>query len=142
MNPSRKFGEMLVDRHLLQKDDLEVLLIEEEDTGVPFAQLVVERSLVREEDLLRVFAARVGLEFVDLDEVIFAPDVGVKDRARFAGKPVIASGVHVPRAQRAVRIPMDDHPVLLLLHRHSEALKHRTGARDPVGLFDPKLSGV
>lgn len=78
MNPSRKFGEMLVDRHLLQKDDLEVLLIEEEDTGVPFAQLVVERSLVREEDLLRVFAARVGLEFVDLDEVIFAPDVVVR----------------------------------------------------------------
>ncbi len=78
MNPSRKFGEMLVDRHLLQKEDLEVLLIEEKDTGVPFAQLVVERSLVREEDLLRVFAERVGLEFVELDEVIFAPDVVVR----------------------------------------------------------------
>ncbi len=78
MNPSRKFGELLVDRHLLQKEDLELLLIEEEESGVPFAQLVVEKELVREADLLRVFAQRVGLEYVELDEVIFAPDVVVR----------------------------------------------------------------
>ncbi len=78
MNPSRKFGELLVDRHLLQREDLEVLLVEEEETGVPFAQLVVEKELVREADLLRVFAQRVGLEYVELDEVIFAPDVIVR----------------------------------------------------------------
>ncbi len=78
MNPSRKFGELLVDRHLLQKEDLELLLAEEEATGVPFAQLVVEKELVREADLLRVFAQRVGLEYVELDEVIFSPDVIVR----------------------------------------------------------------
>ncbi len=34
------------------------------------------------------------------DAVIFATDVGVKDRQRFAGKPVIASGV-----KRAINEP-------------------------------------
>ena len=36
----------------------------------------------------------------DADAVIFATDVGVKDRGRFAGKPVIASGV-----KRAINEP-------------------------------------
>ncbi len=36
----------------------------------------------------------------DADAVIFATDVGVKDRQRFAGKPVIASGV-----KRAINEP-------------------------------------
>ena len=36
----------------------------------------------------------------DADAVIFATDVGVKDRDRFAGKPVVASGV-----KRAINEP-------------------------------------
>ena len=32
----------------------------------------------------------------DADAVIFAVDVGVRDRRRFAGKPVVASGVKRP----------------------------------------------
>lgn len=36
----------------------------------------------------------------EADAVIFATDVGVKDRQRFAGKPVIASGV-----KRAINEP-------------------------------------
>ena len=43
-----------------------------------------------------VSAARIA----DADAVIFATDVGVKDRQRFAGKPVIASGV-----KRAINEP-------------------------------------
>jgi PTS system fructose-specific IIC component len=34
-----------------------------------------------------------GSTIADADAVIFATDVGVKDRARFAGKPMVASGV-------------------------------------------------
>ena len=36
------------------------------------------------------------------DAVIFATDVGVKDRQRFAGKPVIASGVILSAAGEAI----------------------------------------
>ncbi len=37
-----------------------------------------------------------GSTIAAADAVIFATDVGVKDRGRFAGKPVIASGVKRP----------------------------------------------
>ena len=67
---SRKLGELLVDRHLLSKDSLEELLIQEESTGVPVARLMVDEGIVREEDLLRTIADRVGLEFIVLDDVL------------------------------------------------------------------------
>jgi fructose PTS system EIIBC or EIIC component len=69
-------------------------------------------------DALKLAAERAGVDFVvetqgssgstplaastiaNADAVIFATDVGVKDRGRFAGKPVIASGV-----KRAINEP-------------------------------------
>ena len=69
-------------------------------------------------DALKLAAERAGVDFVvetqgssgstplpaatiaGADAVIFATDVGVKDRGRFAGKPVIASGV-----KRAINEP-------------------------------------
>lgn len=69
-------------------------------------------------DALKLAAERAGIDFVvetqgssgstplaastiaGADAVIFATDVGVKDRGRFAGKPVIASGV-----KRAINEP-------------------------------------
>jgi PTS system fructose-specific IIC component len=69
-------------------------------------------------DALKLAAERAGVDFVvetqgssgstplpgstiaAADAVIFATDVGVKDRGRFAGKPVIASGV-----KRAINEP-------------------------------------
>lgn len=71
---SRKLGELLVDRHLVSKDVLEQLLAQEEATGVPVARLMVEDGHVREEDLLRTIADRVGMEFVELDDSLFEPD--------------------------------------------------------------------
>ena len=41
-----------------------------------------------------------AVDIAGADAVIFATDVGVKDRGRFAGKPVIASGV-----KRAINEP-------------------------------------
>ncbi|MEX1279843.1 MAG: PilT/PilU family type 4a pilus ATPase [Acidimicrobiia bacterium] len=75
MSHSRTLGELLVDRRLLARDELERLLAVEEETGQPFDVLVVDEGLVLEEDLVRVFAERVGLEYVDLEGIIFAPDI-------------------------------------------------------------------
>ncbi len=74
-NHSRTLGELLVDQRLLSRDQLERLLALEEETGTSFDELVVSEGLVLEADLVRVFAARVGLEYVDLEGIIFAPDI-------------------------------------------------------------------
>ena len=77
-NHSRTLGELLVDRRLLSRDDLERMLAREEETGKAFDELVVEEGLVLEKDLVRVFAERVGLEYVDLESLIFSPDIGLR----------------------------------------------------------------
>ena len=71
---SRKLGELLVDRRLVSKDTLEQLLVRETEIGVPVARLLVEEGHVREEDLLRAIAERVGMDFVELDDELFEPD--------------------------------------------------------------------
>ena len=47
----------------------------------------------RDPGLGRLHAAAAPRPSPRADAVIFATDVGVKDRGRFAGKPVVASGV-------------------------------------------------
>src|SRR5688572_20577718 len=77
-NHSRTLGELLVDRRLLSRDDLERLLASEEESGTPFDQLVVGEGLVLADDLVRVFAERVGLEYIDLESIICAPDIALR----------------------------------------------------------------
>ena len=71
---SRKLGELLVDRHLVSKDVLEQLLAQEQETGVPVARLMVDDGHVREEDLLRTIAERIGMDFIELDDALFEPE--------------------------------------------------------------------
>lgn len=71
---SRKLGELLVDRRLLSKDSLETVLVKEETTGIPLAKILTDDGLVREEDLLKTVAERVGMEYVELDDALLAPE--------------------------------------------------------------------
>lgn len=77
---SRKLGELLVDRRLLSKDVLETLLDKESVTGVPIAKLLIDGGHVREEDLLKAVADRVGMAYIDLDDALLDPEaVGLID---------------------------------------------------------------
>ncbi len=71
---SRRLGELLVDRRLLSKDSLEGLLEKETATGVPIAKLLIDGGHVREEDLLRAVADRVGMLYIDLDDALLDPE--------------------------------------------------------------------
>ncbi len=63
---SRQLGQLLVDNRLLTKDDLEHELDRAERMEVPLATLLVQAGQVREEDILRVVAERLGITFVEL----------------------------------------------------------------------------
>ena len=77
---SRRLGELLVDRRLLSKDVLEGLLDQEGATGVPIAKLLIDGGHVREEDLLKAVADRVGMLYIDLDDALLDPEaVGLLD---------------------------------------------------------------
>ena len=71
---SRKLGELLVDQRLLSRDDLEFLLPREDESGIPLAKLLVDEQYVREEDLLRTVADRIGMEYVEIDDELLDPE--------------------------------------------------------------------
>jgi twitching motility protein PilT len=72
-NPSRRLGEFLIDRKVLSRDDLEIMLDREEREGTPRPRLLAGERLVSEKDLMAAVAHQVGIPFVDLDETTIDP---------------------------------------------------------------------
>ena len=62
---SRRLGEFLIDRKVLSREDLERALIEEEQTGVPVAKILMGRQLVGERDLVAAVGHQMGFAFHD-----------------------------------------------------------------------------
>ncbi len=62
----RQLGELLVDRRLMSRDDLEEHSHLAGDLSQPLEQVVVERGLVRGRDVLRAVADELGIRFVAL----------------------------------------------------------------------------
>ena len=70
---SRRLGEFLVERKVLSRDVLEVLLEREHSERVPLSKLLLADKLVGEKDLVAAVAAQVGLRFVDFDHTAVNP---------------------------------------------------------------------
>ncbi len=110
---SRKLGELLVDRHLLSKDVLEVMLDREEATGKPLAKLLTDEGIVREEDLLQTVAERVGMEFVEIDDVLLDPEA-----------VALISGEDA-RALHVMPVKLDDDGLQVAVADPFDAERHR-----------------
>ena len=105
---SRRLGELLVDRRLLSKDSLEGLLEKETKTGVPIAKLLIDGGHVREEDLLRAVADRVGMLYIDLDDALLDPEaVGLVDADTARQLMAIPVRMEEEKAVVAVADPFD-----------------------------------
>src|SRR5690349_22118263 len=65
---ARRFGETLVDRHVLARDVLEAALEESARSGRPLPAVLLEHKLVGSKDLTAALAESVGLRFVDFLE--------------------------------------------------------------------------
>jgi twitching motility protein PilT len=74
-SPSRRLGEFLVDRKVLSRDTLEIMLDREAKEGTPLPRLLAADGLVSEKDLMAAVAHQVGMPFVDLDETSIEPSV-------------------------------------------------------------------
>jgi len=72
---SRRLGELLVSRRVLQRDALEELLAREATAGVPLSGLLLQEGLVSAHDLVAAIATELGVPFVDLADPTIPPDV-------------------------------------------------------------------
>jgi hypothetical protein len=62
---ARRFGETLVERHVLSRDDLEHALDEAQQQQVPLPAVLLRRGLVGSKDLTAALATHMGIRFVD-----------------------------------------------------------------------------
>jgi twitching motility protein PilT len=65
---ARRFGETLVERHVLSRDDLEHALDEAQQQQLPLPAVLLRRGLVGSKDLTAALAAHMGIRFVDFLE--------------------------------------------------------------------------
>ncbi|HWS47643.1 MAG TPA: hypothetical protein VN636_17410, partial [Acidimicrobiia bacterium] len=67
-NQSRRFGETLVDRHVLSRDDLEHAISEADRSHQPLPSVLLRMGLVGSKDLTAALAEQMGLRFIDFLE--------------------------------------------------------------------------
>ena len=68
VNQVRRFGEALVDRHVLSRDSLEHAIAEAERSNQPLPAVLLELGLVGSKDLTAALAEQLGVPFVDFLE--------------------------------------------------------------------------
>jgi twitching motility protein PilT len=84
-NQARRFGETLVDRHVLSRDDLEHAIDEAERSNEALPAVLLRLGLVGSKDLTAALADQMGIRFVDfLDTPIHqeAPETLTPEMAR------------------------------------------------------------
>ena len=82
---ARRFGETLVERHVLSRDALELALQACEASGEPLPATLLRDGLVGSKDLTAALAMSLGVRFIDFQEVTLhqdAPTVIPADVAR------------------------------------------------------------
>ena len=67
-NQARRFGETLVDRHVLSRDDLEQAIDVSERTKEPLPSVLLRLDLVGSKDLTAALAEQMGVRFIDFLE--------------------------------------------------------------------------
>ena len=61
--------ELILERNLINPEQMRELQEEHERTGKPFSQIIVDFGLTTEENLLRAVAEHLNLEFINLEDV-------------------------------------------------------------------------
>lgn len=102
---ARQLGQLLVDSRLLTKDVVEHELAQAESSGTPFVRLIVDQGQVRSEDVLRVVAGEMKLEFHELDP---------NSSEHLESSAVARLPVEVARQLQALPVHTDDEDRLVI----------------------------
>jgi twitching motility protein PilT len=86
VNQVRRFGEALVERHVLSRDSLEHAIEESERTSQPLPAVLLKLGLVGSKDLTAALADQLGLPFVDFQETPIHQDAPTLLTAELARK--------------------------------------------------------
>ncbi len=71
---ARRFGDALVDRHVITREVMEAALDEAAHTGVPFPQVIATRGELPAGDIAAAWAAALGAVYVDFNTMVVEPE--------------------------------------------------------------------
>jgi twitching motility protein PilT len=112
LQQARRFGETLVERHVLSRDALEQALAESDKSGKPLPAILRQRNLVGAKDLTAALAESVGVRFVDFHETPLHQDAATLLPAEVAWRQhALAIDFDGPRLVVAFAEPGDDDAV-------------------------------
>ena len=100
---SRQLGELLLERKVLSRDVLEVVLDRESRESTPMSALLVQEGIVGEKDIIAAIAQQVDVPFVDLAVQPVRPDL----------EALLAEGV--ARRLHAIVVDKDQHGYLVAM---------------------------
>jgi len=98
---ARRFGETLVERHVLSRDDLERALQSSEANGEPLPAALLRDGLVGSKDLTAALALSLGVRFIDFQDTTLHQDA-----------PTLVPA-DVARAHRALAIDFEGHKLVV-----------------------------
>jgi len=81
---SLRIGDILIEKHIITQQELDLALKEHQNTKEFLGQTLVRLNFVTEEKLLRVLAEQQGIQFVDLKETTIPDSVIENVPAKFA----------------------------------------------------------
>jgi type IV pilus assembly protein PilB len=73
MAEANQLGALLLERNLLNREQLDAALDEQTRTRKSLGRVLIEQGVVGEDDLVSTLAAQIGLEFVELDDESIDP---------------------------------------------------------------------
>lgn len=73
MNEQRKIGQILVERGIINKEQLDEALKEHETAGLFIGEILVKRGAASEEQVAQTLSQQLGLALVDLSRIIIEP---------------------------------------------------------------------
>jgi type IV pilus assembly protein PilB len=102
VRPGRLIGDVVVDLGFAERQVVEEAVREASEMGVPTGQVLLDKGILRQDQLARVLAERFGLDYVDLSSC--EPDMGA----------VNLLGFHAIKRYQAIPVSFTDDGSLLL----------------------------
>ena len=75
MNSLKRIGELLVEKGLISREQLDEALREQTATGKKLGQVLIDLKLITEDELTDVISTRLGIPKITLDSLVIDPSV-------------------------------------------------------------------
>lgn len=125
---ARRFGEALVDRHVLTREVMDGALEEAARSGVPFPQVLATKLTIADNDLAAAWAAATGARYVDFEHEVIHPEV-----LALLSEELITK-------HRAVPVRQENHELLVAFGAPASAADIRAVADHLVASSGPELA--